>query len=106
MNGYETHPVRCSSLAWIASKAREGAAVLPTSAPETSTPVENDMLPKAPGGSMNVPRTTTRRRRVGLPKTSTAGTLSGSTVVRDNDDEEESSKSVDASKAVLKRLVH
>ncbi|CAF3472839.1 unnamed protein product [Rotaria sp. Silwood1] len=97
-------------IAWIGSKVKSVAPVLPSGGVTTTIPSVNNGLPKVPGGSMNVAsgdRPSTKRRfRTGRPKTTPTISLTTSPVVTSsNDDEQEQSNTEDAAKAAIKRVI-
>ncbi|CAF3499156.1 unnamed protein product [Rotaria sp. Silwood1] len=98
-------------IAWIGSKVKSVAPVLPSGGVTTTIPSVNNGLPKVPGGSMNVAsgdRPSTKRRfRTGRPKTTPTISLTTTSpvVTSSNDDEQEQSNTEDAAKAAIKRVI-
>ncbi|CAF3469049.1 unnamed protein product [Rotaria sp. Silwood1] len=98
-------------IAWIGSKVKSVAPVLPSGGVTTTIPSVNNGLPKVPGGSMNVAsgnRPSTKRRfRTGRPKTTPtiSVTTTSPVVTSSNDDEQEQSNTEDAAKAAIKRVI-
>lgn len=95
-------------LAWIASKGKEVASVLPSGEATTAIPTVNNQLPKVSGGSMGMPsgdKPAARRR--GRKKTTTPSTndIAAGKTPASNDDEAELSNGEEASKRAIKRVI-
>jgi hypothetical protein len=97
-------------LAWIASKVKAVAPVLPSGGTTTVIPSMNNAIAKGSGGSMGVPiveKITTRRRAHSRkkPTTTTLATVVIKTTASSNEDEQDSPDNEKAAKAAIKRVV-
>ncbi|CAF0836419.1 unnamed protein product [Rotaria sordida] len=99
-------------IAWIGSKVKAVAPVLPSGGVTTAIPSANNDLPKAPDGLVDIPGSdkpsTKRRGRTSRKKTTVALVTTTSSVVvavPSNDNEQEQSNTEDAAKAAIKRVI-
>jgi hypothetical protein len=90
-------------LAWIASKVKAVAPVLPSGDATTVSPSVNNELPKVPGGSMAIPgedKPSTKRRGHGRRKTKTTPATTTNSAASSDDEPGEY-----AAKAAIKRVI-
>jgi hypothetical protein len=95
-------------LAWIVSKVKAVAPVLPSGDATTVIPVMADPLTKVSGGSMAIPsanKLTTKRSGKGRRKTTTLASIASETATPSIEEELEIPNGDDAAKAAIKRVI-